>query len=105
MTLINKALQRSTRNASIIPMSMYNNGLAQPPKATLEQFLRAYGEIGWLHAVVALAARSVAEVNGHLNRVVDGDTVEITQPHPLKDLLNNPNDYQTGHDLMELTQI
>ena len=105
MTLINKALQRSTRNASIIPMSMYNNGLAQPPKATLEQFLRAYGEIGWLHAVVALAARSVAEVNGHLNRVVDGDTVEITQPHPLKDLLNNPNDYQTGHDLTEITQI
>jgi HK97 family phage portal protein len=95
----------SSKSTSIIPMSMYNNGLAQPPKATLEQFLRAYGEIGWLHAVVALAARSVAEVNGHLNRVVDGDTVEVTGPHPLKELLNSPNDYQTGHDLTEITQI
>ncbi len=100
MTLINKAFAKR-----IIPVSSFGGTLAQPPKATMEQFLRPYGEIGWFHAVVSFIARGVAEVDWTLNRVTDGEVEEITGPHPLKTLLNSPNPFQSGHDLMELTQI
>ena len=86
-------------------MTNVGGSLAQPPKATLEQFLRAYGEIGWFHAVVALIGRSVAEVEWTLNRVVDGETEEVTGPSRVKTVMNNPNEFQSGHDLMELTQL
>ena len=86
-------------------MTNVGGSLAQPPKATLEQFLRAYGEIGWFHAVVALIGRSIAEVEWTLNRVVDGETEEVTGPSRVKTVMNNPNEFQSGHDLMELTQL
>jgi HK97 family phage portal protein len=71
----------------------------------MEQFLRAYGEIGWLHAVVSFIGRSVAEVEWRLNRIEDGEIDEITKPHPIMTLLNEPNPFMSGHDLFELTQI
>jgi HK97 family phage portal protein len=100
MTLISKAFSKR-----ITPIATFGGAMGQPPKTTMEQFLRAYGEIGWFHAVVSFIGRGVAEVDWYLNRVQDGESEEITAPHPIKSLLNNPNPFQTGHDLIELTQI
>ena len=105
MAISKEMVLYKSHSTSLTPMSVMGGQLAQPPEATLAQFLRAYGEIGWFHAVVSLIARSVAEVEWTLNRIVDDEPEEITTPHPLKTLLNNPNDFQSGHDLMELTQI
>ncbi len=68
-------------------------------------YLRYYSEIGWLKAAISTIAQAVAQSEWRLYRKVkDGDREEITGAHPLKDLLNRPNPFQSGHDFLELHQ-
>ncbi len=71
-----------------------------------EQYLRSYSEISWLRAAVSLIAQSVAQIDWSLyRRHKDGEREEVTGQHDLKDLINRPNPFQSGHDLFELHQI
>lgn len=107
MSIINKAFTRK----QITPTSgrwvggVSSNQFEAKP-VSLDMFLRAYCTIGWFHACVATIAKSVAEVEWILyEKSNDGTRKEVSKPHPLKDLLNSPNKFQTGHDLIEMTQI
>ncbi len=76
-----------------------------PVKQSKEAYLRYYNEIAWLRAAVSLIAQSVALSEWRLFRQIkSGDREEITEPHPLKDLLNRPNPHQSGHEFLELHQ-
>lgn len=75
-------------------------------KQSKESYLRYYSEIGWLRAAVSVIAQSVAQTDWRLyQKHKDGDREEITGQHDLKDVLNRPNKFQSGHDLLELHQI
>jgi len=106
MGLITKAL--ITKKAPIPPGGAgritFTGGL---PKTSLdESLLRYYNEIGWLRAGVSLIASSVAQATWRLYRKTkDGDREEVTGSHPLKELLNQPNPWQSGHDFLEQHQI
>ncbi len=77
-----------------------------PQKQNKEQYLRSYNEIGWLRAAISIIAQAVAQSEWRLyKKKKDGDREEVTGAHELKDLLNRPNPFQSGHDLLELHQI
>ena len=70
----------------------------------LEEFLKYYSEDPWVYSACNRIAPAVAEVEWELYRKnPDGERDLIKDQHPIKDLLNNPNPDQTGHDLIELT--
>lgn len=76
------------------------------PTRSLEQFIRAYSEVPWLYSAVSLRATSVAQVRWKVLSVdKKGDTSEVEGNHELKELLDHPNSFQTGHELMYLTQV
>ena len=78
----------------------------QPSAQTSESYLRYYKEISWLRAAVAVIAQGIAQSKWELYRKKKkGDREKITEQHDLKDLLNRPNNFQSGHDFLYLHQI
>lgn len=73
-----------------------------PPDKTLESYLRAYGTIGWLFAVVSKISNGIADVQWHLYDQKDTDKRKEITKHPVLDLLDRPNPFQTGAEFMEL---
>ena len=68
--------------------------------------LRAYGENVWLYATVSRTAEAVAETQWTLykkNSKGEREAIE-DDTHPLKVLLNKPNQSESGHDLLSLNQ-
>ncbi len=81
----------------IVPMSV-------PPGLNYSRYVEMYGEVGWLFGAVSLIATSVADSKWHLyQKKTDGDREEITK-HPLVDLLNYVNPFQTRYQFMTLLQ-
>ncbi len=71
-------------------------------RSTAEEFLKAYGEIGWLYAAVSSIAYSTAAIPLKLQRKAgQGDPKPITA-HPLIELLDHPNPFWSGVELREL---
>jgi HK97 family phage portal protein len=82
----------------------YSNNL--PNTQTDESYLRYYKQISWLRAAVSVIAQGVAQTEWILYRKKkDGDREEVTGQHELKNLLNRPNQFQSGHDLFYLHQV
>lgn len=69
-----------------------------------EDYLKAYGEIGWLFACVSRIAFSVGEAEWTLHRKVKGG-LEKLDTHPLLRLLKDANPFMTGQEMMEYTQM
>ena len=91
------------------PMIGGANRMSYAPGAQTAQtktsYLRYYSEISWLRAAVSTIAQAVAQSNWRLyKKTKDGNREEITGTHPLKDLLNRPNPFQSGHEFLELHQ-
>ncbi len=81
-------------------------GAGLQSKQSKESYLCYYSEISWLRAAVSIIAESVAQSDWRLYRKKKGgDREEVTEEHELKNLLNRPNPFQSGHDLLELHQI
>ncbi len=81
----------------IVPMSI-------PPGLNYTRYVEMYGEVGWLFGAVSLIANSVADSKWHLyQKQTDGDREEITK-HPLIDLLDYVNPFQTRYQFMCLLQ-
>ena len=70
-----------------------------------ESYLRYYSQIAWLRAAVSTIAQGVAQTKWVLyHKKKSGDREEVTD-HEITALLNRPNPFQSGHDLLELHQI
>ena len=84
----------------------YHEQITQiPPIMTTDQYVKAYGEIGWLYACCTKRAEGVASANMHLYRLdSQSDRVELFD-HPLVRLLIKPNPHMTGYKLDMLTQL
>lgn len=76
-----------------------------PPDWSYEQYLRVYGQVGWLFGAVSLIANSVAEVPWHLYRLGAGGKKEELDSHPLLDLWAYMNPFQTRYQFTELLQM
>ncbi len=86
------------------PFVIGTGSWSQPIARNTEGYLKAFGEVGWLYASVSRIGQAVADAQWHLYRTGSGERKEIDK-HPLIDLLNYVNPFQTGHELFELSQI
>jgi len=76
--------------------------MAAPPTWGYQQYLKAYGEIGWLYGTVNVIAQAVAKVPWHLYALdSDGERTEIFQ-HDALDLWQKPNPFQTRYQFTYL---
>jgi len=75
-----------------------------PPARSMEGFLSAYGEIGWLHAVVFRIALGCSEVKWQLFNTKDRKSQEIYE-HPVLSLLNKVNPFMTSPEFIALDTI
>ena len=83
----------------------FNAGGIIPPDRTTEGFLRAYGEIGWLYAVVFRIALGCGEVKWRLyNGSERSERTQISK-NPILTLLDHINPFQTSNEFIELHTI
>ncbi len=84
------------------PMAAYNE---VPPTMSATEYVKAYGQIGWLYACVSTRAAAVASTAMHLYKLdAKSNQTEIFD-HPALRLLRKPNPFLTGYKLRLLTQI
>lgn len=103
-----KAVSRRNKVREL-PLTTSSNWFTQPQRNT-EEFLKAYGEIGWLYAVVSKIAIGMAEVEWHLytstqNKEDSTDERQEVYDHVLLDLLHRPNPFQSGAEFMWLSSL
>lgn len=82
----------------------YMSSMEVPPEWNYEQYLAAYGQVGWLFGTVSLISSSVAEVPWKLNRTKGGKTEEVDD-HPILDMWAYVNPFQTKYQFVELLQM
>jgi len=82
----------------------YMAGMEVPPSWDYEQYLRVYGQVGWLFGVVSVIASSVAEPEWQLMKTKDGKSEEVDD-HPLLDMWRYVNPFQTRYQFLELLQM
>ncbi len=68
------------------------------------EYLRAYGQIGWVFACVSRIGSSVGETEW-LVETGKGKRAKKTDEHPLLDLLADANPWWTGQELFEYSQM
>ena len=67
------------------------------------EFVRAYGQVGWVFACVSRIASAVAETKWRLYTESENEKTEIIQ-HPLLELFAYVNKFHTGLEMLEQTQ-
>lgn len=82
-----------------------NYGYNVPPDRTLQGYLNAYGEIGWLFAVVSRIAEGVSEGKWRLYSMNPKGERTLIYNHPIINLLDFVNPFQTCQEFIELHQI
>ena len=76
-----------------------------PPSWGYQSYLQAYGQVGWLFACVNVIANSVAAVPWTLYELdKNNERKEITE-HPLIDLLNHINPYQSRYQYFYISTM
>jgi len=81
------------------------NGLIEmqtPPGWGYQNYLKAYGEVGWLFACVNVISNAVARQEWHLYELDKDNEREEIFKHPLLDLFGNLNPYQSRYQFMYL---
>ena len=79
--------------------------MQMPPGWGYQTYLKAYGEIGVLFSVVNVIAQGVSKVEWHLYEVdSQNDQTEITN-HPLLDVWNKPNYFQSRYQFIYLGML
>ena len=102
MGLRDRALQLLAKGIGRVPMS--TSSWAIPPNWATEQYLKMYGNLGWLFGTVSRIASAVADAKWSLYTQRNGQR-ERVDDHVLLDLLHFVNPFQTGQELMELSQM
>jgi HK97 family phage portal protein len=80
------------------------NYQAVPPSRDTSGFLSAYGEVGWLYAVVSKIAQGVADAKWSVYAEKNGEETEV-EKSPIMDVLNFVNPFQTFQEFIELHEI
>lgn len=84
-------------------------GAGQPiqmiPDRSPSDYVRAYGQIGWLFGVVSKIASALADVDWKLYRINKTGVDTEVKTHPILSLLHMANPFQTGLEVMELTSM
>uniref|UniRef100_A0A6M3KIC8 Putative portal protein n=1 Tax=viral metagenome TaxID=1070528 RepID=A0A6M3KIC8_9ZZZZ len=101
MSIIDKLFRKQPR----FDYRNFNVSGNVPPDRNVEGFLRAYGQIGWLYAVVFRIALGCSEVKWTLH-----DTSNRVKPrqifeHPILKLLNLVNPFMTSNEFIALDTI
>jgi len=77
------------------------------PRANMEQNMRAYGQVGTLHAIVSRLANATSQVNWRLYRSSKSgkpeDRVEVTDHLALR-IWDSPNPFMTRQEFVEASQ-
>lgn len=76
-----------------------------PPNWNYIQYLRAYGDVGWLFGANSLISEAVADVKWHLYEKDSNQLSDEVESHPLLDMWAYPNPFQTKYEFMQLTQL
>jgi HK97 family phage portal protein len=77
-----------------------------PASKGIEDYLRAFGEVGWLFAVTSKIAQSVADSKWRIySQNSAGDLKELPPQHDAVRLLSMVNPFWTSFDLFELHQL
>jgi HK97 family phage portal protein len=102
---LNKNISRPIQG---IAQKQYNGYYSQqvliPPSLSTGDFLRSYGEIGWLFACVSKIAQNVADTEWSAYKT--GSDKELTeQQSQALAVLNHPNPFMSRYELMEITQM
>ncbi len=82
-----------------------NYGQASPPDRNLQGYLSAYGEVGWLFAVVSRIAEGVSEAKWRLYSVNPKGERTLIYNHAVLDAIEFTNPFQTWQEFIELHQI
>jgi len=82
-----------------------NYNQAEPPSRNLAGFLECYSQVGWLFAVVSRIAEGVSEGKWRLYSVnVKGERT-LVYKHPIINLMDFVNPFQTCQEFIELHQL
>ncbi len=81
------------------------NPFLTPPERNTRGFLAAYGEIYSLFGISIRIATAVSEVKWRLYRGSERDERNQIPRHPVLHLLDYANEFQTGQEILELTQL
>ena len=76
-----------------------------PPNWNYQQYLKAYGEVGWLFGANNLISEAVADVKWHLYEKDGAQTGDEVDRHPLLDMWAYVNPFQTKYEFIQLTQM
>jgi len=76
-----------------------------PPERNTRGFLSAYGEIYSLFGITLRIATAVGEVKWRLYKGSERSMRSQIAEHPILTLLDFANEFQTGQEIMELTQL
>ena len=100
-----KYFQRSKQPKFDYRSNYFNVSGSIPPDRNQEGFLKAYSEIGWLHAVVFRIALGCSEVKWCLHDVSNRDKPKEIFDHPILKLLHLVNPFQTSNEFIALDTI
>ena len=106
MALTKEVILASNAKASIPnrPYNFYSGGIT-PPSMNTGEFLNAYGNIGWLHAVIFRIALGCSEVEWTLFDTSNQEKPKQIYKHPILTLLKQVNPFQTSNEFIALDTI
>lgn len=81
------------------------NPWSNPPERNTKGFLTAYGEIYSLFGIALRIATAVGEVKWRLYKGSERSERSQVADHPILTLLDFANEFQTGQEIIELTQL
>uniref|UniRef100_A0A6H1ZUQ3 Putative portal protein n=1 Tax=viral metagenome TaxID=1070528 RepID=A0A6H1ZUQ3_9ZZZZ len=76
-----------------------------PPSWNYQQYLKAYGDVGWLFGANSLISEAVADVKWHLYEKDGSQLGDEVDNHPLLDMWAYVNPFQTKYQFIQLTQM
>tara|TARA_Y100000310_G_scaffold58078_1_gene53277 strand:+ start:1047 stop:2888 length:1842 start_codon:yes stop_codon:yes gene_type:complete len=76
-----------------------------PPSWNYQQYLKVYGEVGWLFGANSLISEAVADVKWHLYEKDGAQLGDEVDAHPLLDMWDFVNPFQTKYQFLQLTQM
>ena len=100
-----RRLINSLKNIKYRLAGSYLTEMSIPPSWNYTQYLKVYGEVGWLFGAVSLIANSVADSQWHLFARNGKEQYKEIDEHPLLNLFYHINPFQTGYQFRLLAQM
>lgn len=86
-------------------VSVYDQGDGVSPSRDTALFQSVYTGHVWAYAGIYAIAAAAAGLPIRVMRKIDDKTSEVVEDHPFSKLLEEPNEFMTGYDLIELSMI